>query len=247
MPWFQGLRGCTAHSSPHVDIATLKAEIDHLTSQRDGALQSLQQLEGFANAVYPAYKGRSLQKLKDKLNLPEDCNSNLHKFYQTTLHLLSDLETKNKTVSALTSEVLRLGDTRVEANRDDYYFATKFAGVFRAVEEWVYLKFLDADLEQQLEMEAVDLLRERVGGDWQRWLKEEHLFLLTSVVTEMLVSQVLEPPLLGMVHSYVALVKPAIEKSFTESGQEGPLMLVHCKAYSIYRYRSRHQVACQNH
>ncbi|KAF8439649.1 hypothetical protein BGX38DRAFT_866818 [Terfezia claveryi] len=223
----QGLRGGTA---PHVDTAILKAQIDCLTSQRDEALHVLQELEDFANAVYPAYKRLSLKNLKAKLNLRGDCNSKLHKFYQTTLYLLSDLEKRKDTVSTLTSEILRFGDTQLEANRDDYYYATKFAGVFRAVEEWVYLKFLDADIEQQLEAEAVNLLRERVGGDWQRWLKEEHLLLLTSVVSEMLVSQVLEPPLLGVVDSCVALVRSAIEKSFLES-----------------RYRRRHQVACQNH
>ncbi|RPB20862.1 hypothetical protein L211DRAFT_497575 [Terfezia boudieri ATCC MYA-4762] len=215
----QGLRGGTA---PHVDTALLKAQINCLTSQRDEALHVLQQLEDFATAVYPAYKSLSLKKLKAKLNVRGDCNSKLYTFYQTTLYLLSDLEKRKETISSLTSEILRFGDTQLEANRDDYYFATKFAGVFRAVEEWVYLKFLDADIEQQLEAGAVNLLRERAGGDWQRWLKEEHLLLLTSVVSEMLVSQVLEPPLLGVVDSFVALIKSAIEKSFLESRQEGP-------------------------
>ncbi|KAF8420258.1 hypothetical protein EV426DRAFT_613026 [Tirmania nivea] len=214
----------TAETSPllecHNDTRALKAQVDRLTSQRDSAVHMLAQLEDLANTIYPAYQRLSLHELRHIANCPDDRESLLYKFYQTTVDLLSDVERKQERISALTSNILRLSDTRVEANRDDYYFAGKFAGVFRAVDEWVYLTFLDADIEQELEQDAVNLFRDRAGPDWERCFKEEHLELLTSVVTQMIVSKVLEPPFLGMRDPCVALVLPAIAKSLKENNEE---------------------------
>lgn len=235
----QPRQGSSADPPPSQDDTdALKAQVTSLTLQRDGAHQVLNRLEEFADAVFPAYQHLPLQELKNSLELREDPNSPLHKFYQTTLNLLSDLEKKQKRIATLTSDILRLGDTRLEANRDDYYFATKFTGVFSAVEELVYLMFLNADIEQQLEQEAENLLREQAGRDWQRWLKEEHLLLLTGVVTELLVSKVLRPPLLGVVDQCVALVTPAIKQAFIE-GTYTQKLSSFCyskvKAHSAYR------------
>ncbi|KAF8462034.1 hypothetical protein BDZ91DRAFT_362745 [Kalaharituber pfeilii] len=209
------------------------------------------------NTQYQHLSNKNLSRLQEVKATLKGLNNHITRVYtlqQDTFHLFSDLKAKNERISELTREILRLGDTRPDASRDDYYFATKFAGVFRAVEEWVYLTFLHADhgqqiQEQQIQEEVVNLLHKTAGAGWQPWLEEEHILLFTGVITEMLVSKVMELPILGMNNPYVALLKPTIEKSFVESiHQLEPVMRAPTsKAYSIHRYRRRHQMACHHH
>ena len=162
--------------------------------------------------------------MQDNVKRLDDRTSLLYTLNQKNLTLLSDLKSYKKKISTLTRDILRLQDKRLEANHDDHYFATYFARMFRTVEEWVYVTYIDANVEglQQLEedSEAVNIFRERAGEEWKRWVKEEHILLLTGAMTEVLVSKMLELPLLGMKDSCVALVIPAIEKSLADSKSE---------------------------
>ena len=210
------------------ELDVLQAEVRSLRSRLENALEALNQYEKLASTLSDAYQSVStryvsgLREVQDKANCLGDLTSLLHTHQQKNLKLLSDLEATKAKISALTGDILRLEDNRLEAKHDDYFFATEFAGVFRAVEEWVYVTYINWNIEelQQLEEEVVNLFQGTAGKDWQRWLKADHTLLLTGVIMELLVRKMLELPLLGMKDSCVALVTPAIEKSLLESKRQ---------------------------
>jgi len=142
------------------------------------------------------------------------------------LQLLLDAEAKEKRISELMGETLRLGDNRVEASKDDYYFAQMLTGVFRKVENWVYCTFENAPgIGQHLGDEAENSFFEVAGDRWREVLEKEHVLLFTRVVMMELVKNVLEPRLLGINNDYLKLIIPAIEESLLRSIHELPLLV----------------------
>ena len=143
----------------------------------------------------------------------------------TFLQLLLDFGAKEKEVSELRGEILRLRHNRVEASKYDPSFAQRLSRVFRKVEDWVYLTFKhELRIGQHLGDEAEDSLSEVAGDGWRELLEKEHVLLFTSVVIMELVKNVLEPCLLGINHDYLELIRPAIEESLLKSIYE--LLLV---------------------
>ncbi|RPB19952.1 hypothetical protein L211DRAFT_870946 [Terfezia boudieri ATCC MYA-4762] len=138
----------------------------------------------------------------------------------TFLQLLLDFEAKEKRISELTGEVLRLGDNLVQGSKDDHYFAQRLTGVFRKVEDWVYQTFKNVPDIQRLGHEVENSCSEVAGDRWRELLEKEHILLFTSAVTMELVKNVLEPRLLGINHDYLKLILPAIEESFVKNTNE---------------------------
>jgi len=170
----------------------------------------------------------ALQRVKQALDYLTEFLPQAYPWERTFLGLVLDSEAKQERISELTGEILRLSDNQVEASKDDYHFAKKLTGMFRAVGDWAYQTFEDAPtVGQQLDHEAEIAFSGVAGEGWRALLENDHVLLITSVVTSELVKNVLEPRLLqlGEDHDYLKLIIPAIEESLVKSMHELALLV----------------------
>ena len=176
------------------------------------------------------YQG-SIQKLSSALLEIEKLETQLQKMTEMALFLYGkehdlnkelqsqeqELSTKNQRIAQFARDIVRLNDDRPDAIRDDFYYQTKLANLFRSVDQWVYIHYGKAEITDtvisSLEEDLLTVFQSLAGDGWVKFLQRDHISLLQAFCILFVVCPILSESLLGVDHPCVAVVKPAIEAS----------------------------------